>query len=48
MHPYIEAFLIKGSLFKKSLAKKWASTHGVKLKVQTQASYGFMEYKYTT
>jgi ribonuclease G len=46
VHPYIEAFITKGNLFKKSLAKKWGTTYGIKLKVQMQASYGFMEYKF--
>lgn len=46
VHPYIEAFITKGSLFKKSLLKKWAATHKVKLKIQAQASYSFMEYKF--
>jgi ribonuclease G len=45
VHPYIEAFITKGNLFKKSLAKKWASSYGIKLKVQTQVSYSFMEFK---
>jgi ribonuclease G len=46
VHPYIEAFITQGSLFKKSLERNWRGEFGVKLKVQSQASYGFMEYKF--
>ena len=46
VHPYIEAFITKGSLFKKSLQKKWASAYGQKFKIQPMASLGFMEFKF--
>ena len=46
IHPYIEAFITKGSFFKKSILKKWRSTYNVKLEVQPMASIGFMEYKF--
>jgi ribonuclease G len=46
VHPYIEAFITKGSLFKKSLQKKWQSSYGQKFKIQPMASLGFMEYKF--
>jgi ribonuclease G len=46
VHPYIEAFITKGSLFKKSLQKKWQSAYGQKFKIQPMASLGFMEYKF--
>ncbi len=46
VHPYIEAFITKGSLFKKSLQKKWQSSYGQKFKIQPMASLGFMECKF--
>lgn len=46
VHPYIEAFITKGSFFKKSLQKKWQSTYGQKITVQSMASLGFMDYKF--
>lgn len=46
IHPYIEAFITKGSFFKKSILKKWRSAYNVKLEVQPMASIGFMEYKF--
>lgn len=46
VHPYIEAFITKGSLFKKSLLKKWASTYKAKINIQAMASYGFMDFKF--
>lgn len=46
VHPYIEAFITKGTIFKKSLLKKWASTYKAKIKIQAMASYGFMDFKF--
>lgn len=46
IHPYIEAYITKGSFFKKSILKKWRSAYNVKLEVQPMASIGFMEYKF--
>lgn len=46
VHPYIEAYITKGTLFKKSLFRKWKSTYGVKMEIQPMASYGFMEFKF--
>lgn len=46
IHPYIEAYITKGSFFKKSILKKWRSAYNVKLEVQPMASFGFMEFKF--
>lgn len=46
VHPYIEAFITKGSFFKKSILKKWRNAYNVKLEIQPMASIGFMEYKF--
>ncbi len=45
VHPYIEAFITKGFLWK-SLLWKWRKTYGGKIKVRSMASFGFMEYKF--
>lgn len=46
VHPYIEAYITKGTLFKKSLLRKWKSTYNVKLTIQPMSSFGFMEFKF--
>lgn len=46
VHPYIEAYITKGTWFKKSLYRKWKSEYNVKLEIQPMASFGFMEFKF--
>ena len=46
IHPYIEAFITKGSFFKPSMHKKWQKALGGKIEIRSQASYGFMEYRF--
>ncbi len=46
VHPYIEAFITKGSLFKRSKLANWNKEFKQKIKVQPMASYGFMEFKF--
>ncbi|MFY8186098.1 MAG: Rne/Rng family ribonuclease [Bacteroidia bacterium] len=46
IHPYIEAFITKGSFFKPSMHKKWQKSLGGKIEIRSQASYGFMEYRF--
>ncbi|MBS1652996.1 MAG: Rne/Rng family ribonuclease [Bacteroidetes bacterium] len=45
VHPYIEAFIKKGSWFK-SKQWKWYFEHKQWIKILPIASYGFMEYKF--
>jgi ribonuclease G len=46
IHPYVEAFITKGSLFKPSILKKWQKTYKGKIELRTSASYGFLECKF--
>jgi ribonuclease G len=46
VHPYLEAFLNKGTLFKKSQAQLWKKKFGVKLKVTANTAYHLMEYRF--
>jgi ribonuclease G len=46
VHPYIEAFITKGSFFKPSILKKWKKTTGGKIELRSMASLGIMEYKF--
>ena len=46
IHPYIEAFITKGSLFKPSMHKKWQKALGGKIEIRSTPSFGFMEYKF--
>ena len=45
LHPYIEAYLTKGSFFKKSIVSKWIKTMKCKIEVRSMAAFGFMEFK---
>jgi len=45
VHPYIEAYIKKGGLFR-SLQWKWYREHKQWIKVQSMASQHFMEYKF--
>ncbi len=45
VHPYIEAFIVKGG-FLRSLQWKWYFEHKQWVKVQSMASYGLMEFKF--
>ncbi len=45
VHPYIEAFILKGG-FLRNLQWKWYFEHKQWVKIQSMASYGFMEFKF--
>jgi ribonuclease G len=45
VHPYIEAFILKGG-FLRSMQWKWYFEYKQWVKVQSMASYGFMEFKF--
>jgi ribonuclease G len=46
VHPYIEAYIDKGTFFKPSLLKKWSKDLKCKITLRSMASFGFMEYKF--
>ncbi len=46
VHPYLEAFLNKGSLFKPSIAEKWKKKFKIKLKVTANNDYHMLEYHF--
>jgi ribonuclease G len=46
VHPYIEAYITKGSFFKPSILKKWKKAMGGNIEVRSMASFGLMEYKF--
>ena len=46
VHPYIEAYITKGSFFKPSILKKWKKATGANIEVRSMAAFGLMEYKF--
>ena len=46
VHPYLEAFLNKGTLFKPSMVKRWAKKFGTRLMVKANNAYHFTEYHF--
>ena len=46
IHPYIEAYITKGTFFKPSILKKWRKSTGGKIEVRSMVSLGLMEYKF--
>jgi Ribonuclease G/E len=46
IHPYIEAYITKGTFFKPSILKKWRKLTGGKIEVRSMVSLGLMEYKF--
>ena len=46
VHPYLEAYLNKGTLFKKSMSQLWKKKYNVKLKVSANSAYHMMEYHF--
>jgi ribonuclease G len=46
VHPIVEAYLTKGTIFKPSLAKRWEKAHQVKLKVLADTNSPMTEYNF--
>jgi len=46
VHPYLEAYLNKAALFKKSIADKWKAKYKAKIKVTGNNVYHMMEYHF--
>jgi ribonuclease G len=46
IHPFIESYLTKRTLFTTSVVGKWQKSIGVKIKTQGLMSYGFLEYNF--
>ena len=46
VHPYLEAFLNKGSIFKPSIAEKWKKKFKIKLKINANNDYHMLEYHF--
>lgn len=46
VHPYLEAYLNKGTLFNPSVVGKWKKKFKVKLKVTANTNYHMMEYHF--
>jgi ribonuclease G len=46
VHPILEAYLIKGSFFKKSIFAKWKSAYKVKLKITTDNNAPITKYQF--
>ena len=46
VHPYLEAYLNKGSIFKKSLAEGWRKKYKGKITVKANNNYHIMEYHF--
>ena len=46
VHPYLEAFINKGTLFKASIAEKWRKKFKVKFKVISNNNYHMLEYHF--
>lgn len=46
VHPILEAYLTKGTIFKPSIAKKWAKEHQIKIKVSGDNESPLTEYNF--
>lgn len=46
VHPYLEAYLNKGTIFNPSVVAKWKKKFKVKLKVSANSAYHMMEYHF--
>ncbi|MBK7570067.1 MAG: ribonuclease E/G, partial [Bacteroidetes bacterium] len=46
IHPYLEAYLVKGNFFNPSVVAKWKKKFKVKLKVTANTNYHMMEYHF--
>jgi ribonuclease G len=46
VHPYLEAYLNKGTFFKPSLAAKWRKKYSTKIKINENTNYHFLEYHF--
>jgi len=46
IHPYLEAFLNKGTFFKKSIVGQWMKKYKAKIKVLPENNYHIMEYHF--
>lgn len=46
VHPYLEAYLSRSSLFKKSILRKWSKKYKRTVQVKPVASYHFLEYHF--
>src|SRR5204863_2402647 len=46
VHPYLEAYLNKGSIFKKSLVEGWRKKYKAKVAVKANNNYHIMEYHF--
>lgn len=46
VHPYVEAFIKKGSLFHKSMFRKWKSAYSRKIHVSGSEDFQYMEYRF--
>ncbi len=46
LHPFIEAYLTKRTLFTSSIGRKWEKSIGAKIKFQGLMSYGLLEYNF--
>jgi ribonuclease G len=46
VHPYLEAYLNKGTLFNKSVTEKWKKKYKAKIAVKANNNYHIMEYHF--
>jgi ribonuclease G len=46
VHPYLEAYLNKGTIFKPSIAERWKKKLKIKLKVSANNDYHMLEYHF--
>jgi ribonuclease G len=46
VHPILEGYLTKGTIFKPSIAKKWNKEHDIKIKVVSDNESPLTEYNF--